>query len=241
MGAQIRQTKTFLRTEKNHGNLTSEHNKTRRNSNKKSRFQSLDSQIYIGENFVVRIGNIFQFRKNLTSNRNGGVLTMELDQLHLFTSMNLSTGSRRMALTPNAGGSSVTSEVLSFEMLNRCFNAALDKTEMEIEYFPYGGSLTDYSCRIFGHKVGVSVTRAMKYRGKFTLEDAKYLLHKKLTGVQNSTRNCLDEWSKQVLHVWTPTRNEAKVVVRGFRRIPKYVRGNTVVLVTVVRNSKDIF
>jgi len=54
---------------------------------------------------------------------------------------------------------------------------------MEVSYFPYGGSITDYVCEIFGHKVGVSVTRAMKYRGVFMEEDAVTLLNKKLLGI----------------------------------------------------------
>lgn len=56
------------------------------------------------------------------------------------------------------------------------------KTEMEVSYFPEGGSITDYVCDIFGTKVGVSVTRAMKYRGDYTEEDATNLLTKKLRG-----------------------------------------------------------
>lgn len=56
------------------------------------------------------------------------------------------------------------------------------QTEMEVSYFPEGGSITDYVCDIFGTKVGVSVTRAMKYRGEYTEEDATNLLTKKLKG-----------------------------------------------------------
>jgi hypothetical protein len=55
---------------------------------------------------------------------------------------------------------------------------------MEVSYFPQGGSITDYVCEIFDTKVGVSVTRAMKYRGDFTEEDAFNLLTKKLKGIQ---------------------------------------------------------
>ena len=56
---------------------------------------------------------------------------------------------------------------------------------MEVSYFPEGGSITDYVCEIFGTKVGVSVTRAMKFRGgDFTEEDAEHLLNKKLKGRQ---------------------------------------------------------
>lgn len=65
-----------------------------------------------------------------------------------------------------------------------CFHyeTFLFQTEMEVSYFPEGGSITDYVCEIFDTKVGVSVTRAMKYRGDFTQEDAMNLLMKKLKG-----------------------------------------------------------
>ena len=57
------------------------------------------------------------------------------------------------------------------------------QTEMEVSYFPEGGSITDYVCELFGTKVGVSVTRAMKYRGEYTEGDAATLLMKKLKGI----------------------------------------------------------
>ena len=53
---------------------------------------------------------------------------------------------------------------------------------MEVTYFPEGGSITDYTCEVFSTHIGVSVTRAMKYRGDYTLEDADRLLTKKLNG-----------------------------------------------------------
>ena len=84
--------------------------------------------------------------------------------------------------TPNAGGNSVESETLSFEMLKKSFNAKLLKTEMEVSYWPMGGSITDYVCYMFDSIIGVSVTRAMKYNGEFTYEDANKLLVKKLKG-----------------------------------------------------------
>lgn len=53
---------------------------------------------------------------------------------------------------------------------------------MEVEYFPEGGSITDYTCEMFGTTIGVSVTRAMKFNGIFMEEDAETLLNKKLKG-----------------------------------------------------------
>lgn len=70
----------------------------------------------------------------------------------------------------------------SYELLHRCFGATLLKTETEIEYFPTGGSITDYTCKLNDNTLGVSVTRAWKYRGDFEQEDAIHLLTKKLKG-----------------------------------------------------------
>ena len=53
---------------------------------------------------------------------------------------------------------------------------------MEVSYFPEGGSITDYTCKMFNTDLGVSVTRAMKFNGHYTKEDAKKLLTKKLKG-----------------------------------------------------------
>ena len=60
-----------------------------------------------------------------------------------------------------------------------CF---LSQTEMEVEYFPEGGSITDLMVQVCDTDVGVSVTRAMKYSGEFTQEDGLRLLNKKLNG-----------------------------------------------------------
>ena len=70
----------------------------------------------------------------------------------------------------------------SYELFHRCYGAQLLKTEMEVDYFPEGGSITDYTCELYGTLLGISVTRAMKYKGEFTLEDATKLLEKKMNG-----------------------------------------------------------
>lgn len=67
--------------------------------------------------------------------------------------------------TPNAGGNSVWSEVVSCEVLSSLCRAVLHKTEMEIEYAP-GSKITDYSVKVLNKDIGVSVTRAMKFSKK---------------------------------------------------------------------------
>merc|ERR1711902_303176 len=46
---------------------------------------------------------------------------------------------------------------------------------------------TDYSVKMSGEVIGVSVTRAMKYKGIFNRVDAEKLLRKKLFGINEST------------------------------------------------------
>ncbi len=85
-------------------------------------------------------------------------------------------------------------------MLRLLLGAKLSRTEMELEYYPRG-KITDYSVQLRGQQYGVSVTRALKYRGTFTRTDARKLLEKKLMGVLQSTRTVMDErWSKQVTY-----------------------------------------
>ncbi len=51
-------------------------------------------------------------------------------------------------ITPNAGGSSLVSETLSFEVLEKFFGAKLPMTEMEVFYFPMDSSINDYVVEI---------------------------------------------------------------------------------------------
>lgn len=75
------------------------------------------------------------------------------------------SGAQRIMYCPNAGGTSRWSESLSFEILEVLFGAELLKTEMELSYRA-PSKRTDYSCKIYGTVIGVSVTRAMRYGGE---------------------------------------------------------------------------
>jgi hypothetical protein len=76
-----------------------------------------------------------------------------------FEQVTLTEGGRRIRDLPNAGGNSVASEVMSFEVLRASYGADLLKTEMELEYFPMGGSITDYSVLLYDLHIGVSGNR----------------------------------------------------------------------------------
>lgn len=62
-----------------------------------------------------------------------------------------------------------------------------------------------------------------------------------VSGVIQSSKNSLENWSKQVLHVWATSALVANIVVHVYDRIPSKIRANTVVIVTVAKNSHDIF
>merc|ERR1712083_477631 len=152
--------------------------------------------------------------------------------------VNLSSGARRIMLEENAGGQSELSEGFSFEFLRRLFGARLVKTEMGIRYWWNSWKKTDYSVRMSGTVVGVSVTRAMKYQGIFTRFDAHKLLRKKLFGINESTLGVLeqDEWQRQILHIWATDEYIERILYEVFLELlfsePDLVR-NSLIMVTV--------
>eukprot|EP00128_Syssomonas_multiformis_P014028 Colp12_sorted_trinity150504_noHs@20649 len=167
-------------------------------------------------------------------------IVTEFDPFRHFDDMKLTEAAKRMQFEPNAGGNSVESEVLSFEVLHKCFNARLDKTEMQIRYWPLGGSITDYTAFIGDIRLGVSVTRAMKYRGVFTYDDAMKIMMKKLRGINISSNNLLEPVKKQILHIWATSDRVANILADAHCDIPEEVKKDSVVLVTVTK-AKWIF
>jgi hypothetical protein len=151
----------------------------------------------------------------------------------------LSAGGQRLYDTPNAGGSSTESEVMSFEVLHACDGATLLKTETEVGYTAPdangGNAITDLEVEIAGSKVGVSVTRAYKPSSQtLTDADVKALLEKKLVGIEQSSARVLpaDKWVKQILHVFAATQDASDAVGRVWPTIDAATRADTIVLVT---------
>eukprot|EP01064_Diplonema_japonicum_P035899 TRINITY_DN78_c2_g6_i1.p1 TRINITY_DN78_c2_g6~~TRINITY_DN78_c2_g6_i1.p1 ORF type:complete len:366 (+),score=32.83 TRINITY_DN78_c2_g6_i1:279-1376(+) len=153
-----------------------------------------------------------------------------------FEEITLSRAGVKLRDTPNAGGASVRSEVMSIEVLQRAFSASLKASEMEVNYYPPNGPITDFVCEINGENLGVSVTRAFHFRGQehFCPEDARRLLRKKLEGVVKSTKTVLfPEFRRQILHVWCKSKRIAELLEKEYYRLRSAVRSNTVLFVTV--------
>ena len=155
----------------------------------------------------------------------------------------LSEHAHRVWTDENAGGSSRNSEALSMELLSRAFGAILQKTEMQLRYFPSNSSITDMSISIGGVELGVSVTRAAHQPNhRFCLEDAEGLLRKKLKGVITATQTCYNaSWRKQILHVWAASRTIARLLEAAYARLEPALVADTVVLVTLCRGMPEIF
>lgn len=152
-----------------------------------------------------------------------------------FTKASLSTDGKTVYDTPNAGGSSFESEVMSFEVLHHCESAKLVKTETQIKYKTASGPITDILVEIDGKKVGVSVTRAYRPANiPFPDADVKKLLEDKLDDVVASTARVSDgdKWVKQILHVFVATQSAEDAVKRVLPTIDATSRADTIVVLT---------
>lgn len=144
----------------------------------------------------------------------------------------------------NLGGSSLHSEVISFEVLARCEGASLLATEGDIQYTDPMGIKTDILVEIDGRVVGVSVTRAVgfPFDAPYTEMQAADLLTGKLTDILASTANVAprDEWVKQILHVIAYADMHAQSIATAYATLPPEVTADTILLVTVT-NGNDEF
>lgn len=167
------------------------------------------------------------------------------NDLSILRNFDLSHGAEVIAKEENAGGNSVISEVLSFEFMKRAFGAELEHTEMQLQYFPIGSKKTDYSIKLDGERIGVSVTRAMHFLNDelFTERDAEMLLKKKLNGVNISSQNIVKKhkWERQILHIFTRTEKIAKTIENVYRKLKSDYRTNTIVVITVAPNCNFLF
>ena len=152
----------------------------------------------------------------------------------------LTVGGARMMATPNAGGSSGMSEAFAFEQLARCELAPLLKTETEITY-DTTGKITDLMVSIDGHKIGVSVTRAVAYPfgQPYTPAAAMTLLMRKLEDIKLSTANvsAADRWTKQILAYMSWDDQSTASLDQAWASIDSTVKGDTILIITTTHGD----
>lgn len=148
----------------------------------------------------------------------------------------------------NAGGKSDVSEALSIQYFLSVFGATNFIYEKQIDYY-IEYKMVDFICNIGYRRVGISVTRAMKYPHPdlFTFGDARNLLQKKLYGLivaRNAVNDC-HTFYKSVLHIWCQTPHIAFLLREAYSRldIDDYgldVRG-VVILALTICNTPEIY
>ena len=155
----------------------------------------------------------------------------------------LSEGGREILRDGNAGGSSLYSELFAFEVLHRCEGAALLATETEVRY-DVEGKITDILVEIDGHRVGVSVVRAIAFpfEDPYTVDQARTILESKLSDILESSANVSDEdrWVKQILSVIAYGPMHAESIAAAWATIDASIRADTILVVTVT-NGDDAF
>lgn len=154
----------------------------------------------------------------------------------------LTLGGQEIITDGNAGGSSIASEVFSFEVLNRCDMAILLKTETEVVY-DVQGKITDLLVSVDALKVGVSVTRAVSFPRDtpYTAMTAQNLMDKKLADILVSSANVAaqDAWKKQILHVLVDRSEHVPVLEAALMNVDPAVRADTIVVLTVTEGIDD--
>jgi len=152
----------------------------------------------------------------------------------------LTVGGARMMATPNAGGSSGMSEAFAYEQLARCELAPLLKTETEIRY-DTTGKITDLMVEIDGHKIGVSVTRAVAFPfgQPYTVSAPQTLLTRKLEDIQASTANVstADRWEKQALAYMSWDDQSTSSLDAAWAMIDPSIKGDTILIITTTHGD----
>jgi len=155
----------------------------------------------------------------------------------------LTPGGLAIVSVPNAGGSSVYSEVFAYEWLARCELAEFLKTETGVTY-DIDGKKIDILVAIDGRKVGVSVTRAVTFPfgDPYTLAAATTLFERKLDDIQLATTqvSAADRWSKQMIVTLAYDAQHAAVAMEAWAALDDATRDDTL-MVTVVTSGDDLF
>ncbi|BFZ56974.1 hypothetical protein PYCC9005_004024 [Savitreella phatthalungensis] len=133
--------------------------------------------------------------------------------------------SKTILHTPNAGGDSVDSEVLSFEVLKRIMPFwELSTMEMHTRY-RCPGPMTDFVARSSLRneaEVSVSVTRIFGWRSSMHISarDLAPLLIRKLSGLRSATSRILPRRRRgMVLFVWVPDGRVEKNVRKVWQKL----------------------
>jgi hypothetical protein len=155
----------------------------------------------------------------------------------------LTAGGRHIVETPNAGGSSLYSEVFAFEWLARCELATLLKTETEIVY-DVDGKKADLLVELDGRKIGVSVVRAVTFPfgQPYTMSAATTIVTRKIEDLRLATSqvSAADLWTEQMVAMLAYDAQHAQVAMDAWNALSAETRGETMMVVAIT-SGDDLF
>lgn len=156
----------------------------------------------------------------------------------------LTPGGQQIFDEGNLNQSSLNSEIVAFEVLARCDMAELLKTEATIVYTDPMGKKTDLLVELAGHKVGVSVVRAVGFpkEDPYTVAQAQAILNKKLGDIKISSANVApeDKWIKQILSVVAYEPMHVESILTAYEGLDAGLKADTILVVSVT-NGDDAF
>lgn len=156
----------------------------------------------------------------------------------------LTPGGQQMIAEGGLNDGSLKSEVIAFEVLARCDMASLLKTEGKIVYTDPMGKKTDILLEMGGHKVGVSVVRAVGFPkdDPYTVAQATTILKKKLGDIQISSQNVApeDAWIKQILHVVAYGPMHVDSVLAAYEALDAPLKADTILVVSVTDGDDSL-
>ena len=149
----------------------------------------------------------------------------------------LSEGGQEVIADGNAGGSSLESEAIAYDVLYRCEDAVLLATETEVDYIDDGGKKIDLLVEVDGLQVGVSVTRAYGYppEDPYTVDQAVDLLSDKLEDLKTIEQNVEGDsfFDARALHVLAYTADHATSLQTAVGQLDQGTLGGALLVVTV--------
>lgn len=129
---------------------------------------------------------------------------------------------KRSITVDNAGGKSDVSEMYSIDYFASVYGATETILEKEVQMF-FDFKMVDFISTIDGHRVGVSVTRAMGFPSPdtFTPAMAAKLLYKKLYGLIVARNGVVKSQSfyKSILHIWCQDARIADMLQEAFANL----------------------
>lgn len=198
-----------------------------------------DDSLRITNNFYIlsHVENNIKVRQIIENNLSCRYFNIDyFKELRAIEKFEYSKDGRKVMEMPNAGGNSKISEALSVEYLATLYSGKDVKTEMEIEYW-VEYKIIDFLMMIDRIRVGISVTRAMKYPdpNDFTEGDARKLLLKKLDGLIIA-RQCVNDnctFDKSILHIWCQNIKIARIIKKVYKKMNGSLKSGIIVICTV--------